>query len=146
LVLVFGVYAIVDGVFAIVVAIKGETRDRAIDLFEGILCVAVGTLVFLYPDQAGTAIMLIIGLWAVASGGVEIVSTIRIRREIPDEWLLGLCGTLPIILGAILILRPQFGRVTTTYVIDTYGLIFGVVLIMLGFHLRRLNSGDASHG
>jgi uncharacterized membrane protein HdeD (DUF308 family) len=83
LVLVFRVYAIVNGVFVIVAAIQGETRDRVIHLYEGILGVALGTLLFLYPDQAWTwtAIMLIIGLWAIASGGVEIVSTVRIRRE-----------------------------------------------------------------
>ena len=73
LVLVFGVYAIVDGVFAIVAAKQGETRDRAIHVLEGVLGVAVGILVFLYPDQAGTAIVLVIGLWAAATGVVEIV-------------------------------------------------------------------------
>ena len=89
LVLVFGVYAIVDGVFAIVAAITGETRDRAFHLLEGLLGIVVGVIVFLYPDQAGTAIVLVIGLWAAATGVVEIVSAVRLRREIEDEWLLG---------------------------------------------------------
>jgi uncharacterized membrane protein HdeD (DUF308 family) len=146
LVLVFGVYAIVDGVFAIVAAIQGESRDRAIHFFEGILGVAVGTLVFFYPDQAGTAIVLVIGLWAAASGVIEIVSAVQLRREMAGEWLLGLSGILSIILGAILILRPQFGEVTTTYVLGTYGLIFGVVLVVLGLRLRRLNSSYAGTG
>ena len=106
LVLVFGVYAIVDGAFAIVAAVQGTTRDRAIHVFEGILGVAVGTLVFLYPDQAGTAIVLVIGLWAAVTGVVEIVSAVRLRREIADEWLLGLSGIVSIILGAVLIWRP----------------------------------------
>jgi uncharacterized membrane protein HdeD (DUF308 family) len=138
LVLVFGVYAVVDGVFAIVAAIKTESRDRAFHLLEGLLGIAVGVVVFLYPDQAGTAIVVVIGIWAVATGVVEIVSAIRLRREIEDEWLLGLGGVLSLVLGAILIARPQFGQVTTTYVLGTYGLIFGVVLVMLGLRLRRL--------
>jgi uncharacterized membrane protein HdeD (DUF308 family) len=138
LVLVFAVYAVVDGLFAIVAAIKGETRDRALHLFEGLLGIVVGVVVFLFPDQAGTAIVLVIGLWAAASGIVEIVSAIRLRQEIDDEWLLGLGGVLSVILGAILIARPQFGQVTTTYVLGTYGLVFGVVLVMLGLRLRRL--------
>jgi uncharacterized membrane protein HdeD (DUF308 family) len=97
----------------------------------------VGLIIFLYPDQAGTAIVLVIGLWAAATGVVEIVSAVRLRREIEDEWLLGLGGVLSIILGSILVVRPQFGQVTTTYVVGTYGLIFGVVLVMLGLRLRR---------
>jgi uncharacterized membrane protein HdeD (DUF308 family) len=138
LVLVFGVYAVVDGVFAIVAAINGETRDRAFHLFEGLLGIVVGVIVFLYPDQAGAAIVLVIGLWAAATGVVEIVSAVRLRREIADEWLLGLGGVLSVILGTILIARPQFGQVATTYVLGSYALIFGVVLVMLGLRLRRL--------
>lgn len=138
LVLVFAVYAIVDGLFAIAATITGETRDRALHLLEGILGIVVGAVVFLYPDQAGTAIVLLIGLWAAATGVVEIVSAVRLRREIEDEWLLGLSGILSVVLGAILIVRPQFGQVTTTYVLGTYGLIFGVVLVGLGLRLRRL--------
>ena len=66
------------------------------------------------------------------------MSAVRLRREIADEWLLGLSGVLSVILGVILIVRPQFGQVTTTYVLGTYGLIFGVVLVVLGLRLRRL--------
>ena len=135
LVLVFGVYAIVDWVFAIVAAKQGETRDRAIHVFEGVLGVAVGILVFLYPDQAGTAIVLVIGLWTAATGVVEIVSAVRHRREIANEG-----GSLSIILGAIFNFAPKFRRVTSTYVLGMYGLIFGVVLVVLGLRLRRLSS------
>src|SRR5215216_4375870 len=88
LVLIFAVYAIVDGLFAIVAAIKGETRDRALHLLEGVLGIVVGVIIFLYPDQAGSAIVLVIGLWAAATGIVEIVSAIRLRQEIENEWLL----------------------------------------------------------
>ena len=138
LVLVFAVYAIVDGLFAIVAAIKGETRDRVLHLLEGVLGIVVGLIVFLYPDQTGTAIVLVIGLWAAATGIVEIVSAIRLRQEIEDEWLLGLGGVLSVILGVILIVRPQFGQVATTYVLGTYGLVFGIVLVVLGLRLKRL--------
>jgi uncharacterized membrane protein HdeD (DUF308 family) len=137
LVLVFGVYAVVDGVFAIIAAITEKTRDRVPHFVEGVLSIVVGAIVFLYPDQAGRAIVLIIGLWAVATGVVEIVSAVRLRREIADEWLLGLGGVLSVILGVILIVRPEFGRVTTTYVLGTYGLVFGVILVMLGLRLRQ---------
>ena len=140
LVLVFGVYTVVDGVFTIIAAITGEPRDRVLHFVEGVLGIVVGVIVFIYPDQAGRAIVLIIGLWAVATGVVEIVSAVQLRREIADEWLLGLGGLLSIVLGVILIVRPEFGRVTTTYVLGTYGLVFGVVLVMLGLRLRRFKS------
>jgi uncharacterized membrane protein HdeD (DUF308 family) len=136
LVLVFAVYAIVDGLFALSGAITGDSGDRWTHLLEGILGVVAGAVVFAFPNQAGTAIVVVIGLWAIVSGILEVLSAIRLRREIDDEWLLGLSGVLSVVLGVILIARPQFGRVTTTYILGTYGLVFGVVLVLLGFRLR----------
>jgi uncharacterized membrane protein HdeD (DUF308 family) len=136
LVLVFGVYAIVDGLFALAAAFKGESGDRWLHVLEGILGVGAGIVVFAFPDQAGTAIVLVIGIWAAVTGVLEIFSAIRLRQEIEDEWLLGIGGVLSVALGIILVLRPQFGQVTTTYVLGTYGIAFGLLLIFLGFRLR----------
>lgn len=138
LVLVFGVYAVVDGLFAIVAAFKGETGDRLLHLIEGVVGIGAGAIVVLYPDRVGTAIVLVIGLWAAVTGVLEVLSAVRLRREIEDEWLLGIGGVMSVILGAILIARPRFGEVTTTYVLGTYGIVFGVVLVLLGLRLRGL--------
>ncbi len=139
LVLVAGVYLAVDGVFAIVAGVRGESGDRWLHLIEGLVGIGAAAIIFLYPDLAGTAIVLVVGLWAVVTGALELVSAVRLRREIENEWLLGIGGLLSIGLGVILIARPQFGQVTTTYVLGTYGIIFGVVLVLLGFRLRGLN-------
>lgn len=138
LVLVFAVYAIVDGIFALVAAIKGEGGDRWTHLLEGILGIGAGVFVFVFPNQAGTAIVLVIGIWAVVTGALEVISAFRLRKEIADEWLLALGGVLSIVLGVILLARPQFGQVTTTYVLGTYGIVFGALLVLLGFRLRGL--------
>jgi uncharacterized membrane protein HdeD (DUF308 family) len=138
LVIVFGVYAIVDGAFALVAAVRGDGNDRWLQLVEGLLGVGAGLLVFVYPDQAGMAIVLFIGIWASVTGVLEIVSAFRLRREIEDEWLLGIAGAVSVILGVILIARPRFGEVVTTYVLGTYGIAFGLVLLLLGLRLRSL--------
>jgi uncharacterized membrane protein HdeD (DUF308 family) len=141
LVLVFGIYAVVDGVFALGAAFKGEHADRWFHVLEGILGIAAGIVVFAYPDLAGTAIVLVIGVWAAVTGVLEIISAVRLRQEIADEWLLGIGGALSIVLGIFLIARPLFGEVLTTYVLGTYGIIFGLVLIVLGFRLRGFRPG-----
>lgn len=138
LVLVFAVYFVVDGVFAMVAAFKGESGDRWLHLLEGVVGIGAGAIVLIYPDLAGTAIVLVAGIWAVVTGALEVLSAVRLRREIDNEWLLGIGGALSIILGVILIARPQFGQVTTTYVLGTYGIMFGAVLVLLGFRLRGL--------
>jgi uncharacterized membrane protein HdeD (DUF308 family) len=138
LVLVFGIYAVVDGLFAIAAAFSGDSRDRWSHLLEGVLGIVAGGIVFFYPGQAGTAIVIVIGIWAVVTGALEMVSSVRLRREIDDEWLLGFGGLLSIVLGVILVARPRFGEVTTTYVLGTYGIVFGAMLILLGLRLRRV--------
>jgi uncharacterized membrane protein HdeD (DUF308 family) len=142
LVLIFGVYAAVDGIFAIIAAVKGESGDRWLHVLEGGLGIAIGAIVFVWPDLAGTVIVLVIGLWAIVSGALEILSAIRLRREIDEEWLLGIGGALSIVLGVILVLRPQFGQVTTTYVLGTYGIVFGLILVLLGVRFRGLRSAS----
>lgn len=141
LVLVFGAYALVDGLFALVAALSGEGGDRWPHLVEAVLGIGAGVLALLYPDQAGAAIVLVIGLWAAVTGVLEIASAVRLRKEIEDEWLLGLGGVVSLVLGAILIARPRFGEVITTYVLGTYGIVFGIVLILLGLRLRTMRGG-----
>jgi uncharacterized membrane protein HdeD (DUF308 family) len=136
LVLLFAVYAIVDGAFAIVAAFRGEGGDRWLHLLEGGLGIGFGIFALVSPGVAGTVIVLVIGIWAVATGLLEIVSAIRLRREIEDEILLALGGGVSAVLGAVLIARPHFGEVATTYVLGTYGIVFGVLLVLLGFRLR----------
>ena len=140
LVLVAGVYLVVDGLFAIAAAIKGETGDRWLHMLEGIVGIGAGAVIFFYPDLAGTAIVVVVGIWAVVTGALEILSAVRLRQEIENEWLLGIGGALSVGLGVLLIARPQFGEVTTTYVLGTYGIIFGIVLVSLGLRLRGLKS------
>ena len=78
--------------------------------------------------------MLVLAVYAVVEG---LFAIIRLRREIEDELLLGFGGVLSANLGAILIVRPQLGQVTTMSVLGTYEPVFGVVLVVLGFRLWR---------
>ena len=144
LVLLFAVYALVDGVFAIVSAIKGEGGDRWLHLLEGALGIGFGVYALVSPGVAGTAIVLLIGIWAVATGILEVVSAIRLRREIEDEILLGISGAVSAVLGALLIARPNFGEVLTTYILGTYGVAFGALLVLLGLRLRGFNRSQSS--
>lgn len=140
LVLVFAVYAMVDGIFAIVSVFSGEDGPRWQHLIEGLVGLGSGILVILFPDQVGTAIILVIGIWAVVTGLLELVAAIRLRQQIEDEWLLGIGGMLSVLLGLILIANPRFGQVTTTYFLGTYGILFGILLVMLGLRLRGLKA------
>ena len=146
LILLFGVYAIVDGIFAMV---SGVIRSRYssrwwVFLLEGLISLAAGVIVLLQPELAGLALVIVIAIWAVLTGILEIVAAIRLRREIRNEWMLGFAGFLSIVLGILMLLQPAAGGLVITLMIGSYALIFGILLVALGFRLRRFNTYPAS--
>ena len=137
---IFGFYALIDGVLAIVSTIKAVQGHRRWGAFllEGILGILVGLYAILFPLAAAAIFVTIMAAWAVITGILEIAAAIRLRRHIQGEWLLILSGVLSILFGIILFAEPLAGAVFFAWVLAGYGLIFGVLLIALGFRVRRL--------
>jgi uncharacterized membrane protein HdeD (DUF308 family) len=137
---IFGFYALIDGVLAIVSTIKAVQGHRRWGTFllEGILGILVGLYAILFPIAAAAVFVTIIAIWAVVTGILEIAAALRLRRHIQGEWMLILSGVLSILLGILLFAQPLAGAVFFAYVLAGYGLIFGILLIALGFRVRRL--------
>ncbi|MFN8593960.1 MAG: DUF308 domain-containing protein [Thermomicrobiales bacterium] len=138
--LVFGVYAIVDGVLALATAVRGKTGSPWANVLEGLAGIIIGILALSFPNVAGLTIVVLIGCWAIVTGALEIISAIRLRAEIADEWFLSIGGVLSLLLGVILVLRPEFGNIVTAYILGTYALIFGVLMIGLGLRMKGLHA------
>jgi len=138
LVLLFGAYAFVDGVFAIVSAIhRRDARDNWwVLLLEGIAGVAAGVFTLLWPGLTALTLLYVIGAWALVTGVFEIAAAIRLRRSITGEWLFVLSGLASIGLGVLLFLYPGPGALALVLWIGAYALVSGVLMIALGFRLR----------
>lgn len=146
LVLLFGAYALVDGVFALVAAFSNRAEGRRLPLLlEGILGIGSGIAAVVWPGLTALALLYIIAAWALITGVFEILAAVELRREIENEWLLGLAGLASIVFGILLIVFPGSGALAVVWMIGTYAVLFGVLLIALGFRLRaladRLGSG-----
>ena len=145
LVLLFGAYTLVDGVFAVVAALARAGRERRwwVLLLEGPLGIAAGVVTLAWPGITGLVLLLFIAAWAVITGVVEIVAAIRLRREIEGEFLLGLSGVLSVLFGLLLIVRPGAGAVAVAWLIGIYAILFGALLLALAFRLRGLRGRGA---
>ena len=138
LVLFYGAFALVDGVFSVAAAITGgQAAPRWWLAIVGLLGIAAGILAFVLPGITAVVLLFLIAGWAIATGILEIAGAIRLRKEIDNEWLLIAIGVLSIIFGLILIAQPGIGLVTLLYVIGIYAVVDGILLIMLSFRLRR---------
>ena len=138
LVLVFGAYAFVDGILALISAIRRRgTRDHWwLLVLEGVMGVAVGALTFVWPDITALALLYLIAAWALVTGGLEIAAAIRLRKVITGEWLLVLSGIASVALGVILIFFPAPGALAVVLWIGAYALVSGALLIALSIRLR----------
>jgi uncharacterized membrane protein HdeD (DUF308 family) len=145
LIVLFGAYAILDGVFAMMSGLISSKYSRRwwVFLLEGLISVAAGAIALVRPDIASLVLVLLIAAWAVFTGILELVAAIRLRREITNEWMLGLSGFVSIVLGVLLFFQPAAGGLVVTLMIGAYALIFGAALVGLGFRLRRWNSAGS---
>jgi uncharacterized membrane protein HdeD (DUF308 family) len=136
LVLFFGAYALWDGVFALIGAFRTQGERRWALVLVGLAGIAAGLVTFLWPGAATLAILTIIAAWAILTGIFEIIAAIRLREEIEGEWLLLLSGLLSVLFGIALAIWPAARLVAVTWMIGAYAIIFGILLILLGFRLR----------
>src|SRR5215510_5793464 len=114
LVMLFGAYALVDGVFALVAAFT-RTVDRQrwwALLFEGIAGIGIGILTFIWPRLTAFGLLYLIAFWAILTGVFEVITAIRLRREITGEWIMALIGVLSIVCGVRLVGCPVAGAIS----------------------------------
>lgn len=138
LVLLFGAYALVDGVFAVIAAVS-PPRNRFWSLFlQGLIGIGAGIVTFKMPGLTALTLLYVIAAWAVVMGVFQIVAAVRLRREITGEVLLALSGVAAVVFGGLLFVRPGAGALAVLALIATYAIVFGALLIALGLRLRSL--------
>jgi uncharacterized membrane protein HdeD (DUF308 family) len=140
LVILFGAYALVDGIAGVILGIKefGERERWWGTLLSGIVGIGAGIVTFLLPGLTALALLTLIAVWAIMRGILDIVAAIRLRHAIEGEWLLALAGVLSVAFGLLLIVRPLAGALAVVWWIGAYAIVIGAVLLLLGFRARSL--------
>jgi uncharacterized membrane protein HdeD (DUF308 family) len=136
-VIVFAAYMFVDGVFAIISGIRaarsGETWGLLI--LEGVVDLAAGVIAVLWPAITLVALVWIVAIWAIVSGALMLAAAFSLNLDY-GRWWLALGGIASIIFGILLIIEPFIGAVILTLWIGAYAVVFGVLLLVLGFQLH----------
>lgn len=142
LMLLFGAYVLVDGVFGLVQSIRNREQMSQWWLWalEGLLGIAVGVLTFIAPGVTAYVLLIFIAAWAVVGGIIRIVMAIRLRKEIRGEWFLVASGALSVLFGVVIFLMPEAGILSIVWLIGFYAILFGILFIGLALRLRRANA------
>ncbi|HEX5871767.1 MAG TPA: HdeD family acid-resistance protein [Longimicrobium sp.] len=137
LMMLFGIYSLVDGVVTVVAAVANRRNQPRWGSFlaSGLLGAAAGIIILARPGWTAVGLGYLIAAWAFATGIGEIAAGIRLRREITGEWLLMLAGAVLVALGLALALVPGAGALALTWWIGMAAVILGAVRIGAAFRL-----------
>ncbi len=137
--LLWGTYALVDGVFGVGLAVRGVRIVPGAGwlLAEGVLSLAAGALTFLWPRMTTLALLVVIASWAVLTGVADLAAAIRLRRTVKGEWMLATSAMLSIVFGITLAASAGAGAPAMSWLIGLYAVVFGVLLIGLGVRLHE---------
>jgi len=141
LILFIGIYALLDGIFALIVGIinKPPHRDRAWLITEGIIGILAGIAILLAPLLAGVIIIYFIAFWALLTGILELVFSIAQWKYIPGAWMILVTGIISVLLGGLILANVVAGTVLLVVIVAVYLVIFGLLLMLLGFSLKSLD-------
>jgi uncharacterized membrane protein HdeD (DUF308 family) len=136
LALLFAVYLFIDGVLAISSAVRAaRAHERwALLLAEGVLDLIMCVIAAVFPLSAVLAFVLITAAWALLTGALMLATAFRIGH---GRWWLAFGGIVSIVWGALLIIAPIVGALVLTWWLGGYAIVFGIMLLVLGFRLRH---------
>jgi uncharacterized membrane protein HdeD (DUF308 family) len=141
LVLLCGTYAVADGVMIALIGIRIGSRSMQ---FAGVSGVVVGWWLLSRPDFSEAAILFAIGVWTTIRGAFDISTSIHLRSEIPDEWVLMSKGVLMLVFGFVMSTSfvmfaevfPQARAIVLAWMIAAFALVEGALLLALAGQLR----------
>jgi uncharacterized membrane protein HdeD (DUF308 family) len=147
LVLLFAAYLLVDGIFAIIAAVRAARSQERWGwlIFEGLVDLVTGGIAAVWPLITIVAFALLMGAWAIVTGALLLGASYRLN--IPHgRWLMALAGAISVIWGVLLIIWPLIGALVLTWWMAAYALIFGVAMLVLALRLRGRRPAVAPPG
>ena len=138
LLILFGAYSLVDGVFSIIGVVKAVRAHEhwGVLVLLGVTGIAAGLVTLFWPAITAVALIFVIAAWAIVIGILELVAAVRLRPQIQGEWLLVLSGVASLVFGVLVTIAPLAGALVIALWVGAYAMVSGVLLVLLGIRLR----------
>ncbi len=140
LVMLWGAYALVDGVAAFFAVPKAQGAARWWLILSGVVGVLAGLVALFQPLSSAVALAWVLGIWLVVRGVLEIAAAFGHDDPRP-KWLLVVGGALWIIAGILFVANPGAAALTISLWLGVLAIIWGAMLIGAGFTVRSAAKG-----
>jgi uncharacterized membrane protein HdeD (DUF308 family) len=138
IVIIFGLYLLVDGAAGVWSAFRGTPgRAKPALLLQSTLSLIIGLGFLFAPQLATTYVIVVIGLWNIAVGLLQLAGSIALRRELEHAMPIGLSGVVSALLGALIVFYPASAAISIIWIIAGTAAFVGLVLIVFALKLRR---------
>lgn len=138
LVVLWGVYALIDGVAAAVMAFRPDGRKaRGFLILAAVVGIAAGLFAIIHPVNSAVALAWVVGVWLIVRGVLELVGAFTNSQPGP-RWLLVLGGVLWIVAGWLVVSFPGVAALSISLWIGVLAIIWGIVLLLAGWQVRTL--------
>ena len=141
LVMVFAAYSLVDGVFAIVLAIRGARKHERWGwlAFNGVVSIGAAMVAILFPAATVVAFGLLFAAWAIVSGVASVAAGLGLGKSHGRWWLIA-GGVLAILFGIWAVLDLDVGLLALSYLVGFQAFLAGFTLLALAYQLRERSS------
>jgi uncharacterized membrane protein HdeD (DUF308 family) len=142
----FGALLLIAGLVTTAMALQTlQLRDGSWwPAAEGVLMAAIGLAAVLVPDAAAVAVVLLFGLWALATGLLQLLAAVRLRQEARETAGMLVSAALSIVLGAVFLWRPDAAVNAIVWLLGAFALASGVLAIYLAAKAGALRRRSAA--
>lgn len=146
LVILWGVYALLDGILTLAICFRRGSRPAELWPWVaiGVAGIVFGLIAIIWPDITAVFLLVLIAVWALTVGVLQLLTAIRWRKTLKNEWWLWLSGALSIVFGVLVALNPASGAVALVWLIAFYAILFGITLVFLSLRLRNNRPSGAT--
>ena len=143
LVIVFGAYALASGVVSFFYAFtSGAGAERGWLIVSGLLGIAVGIIVLVWPSISALALLYVIGAYAIALGIIAVFGAFYLPIDGGDTALMILSGLVSVLFGIVIFAKPGDGALVTLALIAAFALVTGITELVAAIGGKRLVESD----
>jgi uncharacterized membrane protein HdeD (DUF308 family) len=144
LVFLFGLFAVISGITAVVAALRNREEDGwGFLLAEGILGILAGVVALVWPGATALAFLYLLAAWAILTGVLEIIAPLAFPMSGGRAALSALAGVISIVFGILIAAQPSSGLLAVVWLIGIYAILYGLTYIVTYFQTRELKESVA---